>query len=247
MNIDVKHNIILREGTWDKLVLNEVWADPYKVPDLNKDSIVVDVGAHIGCFSIFAAEKGAGSVFAFEACYDNYRILLKNLRSYFSNNKGKKMHCFNRAVWKTGSTCITVPFEKCSVVENTGGGMIIDEHTEDAYPVANLSLDEIYDVYITEKDNLNPTIDVLKLDCEGSEFPILYTTKILSKIKYITMEYHNVFRYRETPDDLPEYNHKELVLYLEDSGFNCKTVRHGNSILGMLYAFNEGFEGYKRW
>ena len=54
--------------------------------------------------------------------------------------------------------------------------------------------------------------DLMKLDCEGAEFDILFNTSIelLGKIDHIVMEYH---------DHLTEHNHTELMSFLEGQGF----------------------------
>ncbi len=46
---------------------------------LNSDSIVVDVGAHIGKYTLFSA-RISRKVIALEPCKDNYEILIKNIK-----------------------------------------------------------------------------------------------------------------------------------------------------------------------
>ena len=45
---------------------------------LNDSDAVLDIGANIGVFSVSAAKKGA-SVYAFEPCKDNFKLLKKNI------------------------------------------------------------------------------------------------------------------------------------------------------------------------
>jgi hypothetical protein len=47
-----------------------------------------------------------------------------------------------------------------------------------------ISFDTIY------KRIKSNTIDIVKMDCEGSEWEILNKTKIWKNIKFLTMEYH---------------------------------------------------------
>ncbi|MDP1710367.1 MAG: FkbM family methyltransferase [candidate division WWE3 bacterium] len=51
------------------------------------------------------------------------------------------------------------------------------------------------------------TLDLLKLDCEGAEYEILYETppEILKRIKEIRLEYHLLPAKRANPDDLTDF------------------------------------------
>jgi len=73
-------------------------------------------------------------------------------------------------------------------------------------------------------------IDLLKLDCEGAEYPILLATKpeTLKAIRRIVMEYHDLDA---------RQNHRVLKAYLENAGFQVRL--RGNPVhqeLGYLYA-----------
>ncbi|HGJ67496.1 TPA: FkbM family methyltransferase, partial [bacterium] len=69
-------------------------------------------------------------------------------------------------------------------------------------------------------------IDLLKIDCEGSEYKILFKCpkEIIKKISKITMEYHPIDKSR---------NAKTLKKFLEKNGFKVRFTR-GDS--WMLYA-----------
>ena len=72
-------------------------------------------------------------------------------------------------------------------------------------------------------------IDILKLDCEGAEYQILFKDRNrLRKIKKIVMEYHN--------SDLG--TGEKLEMWLGQSGFETKVVprQRGVPNLGLLYA-----------
>src|SRR5262249_49186033 len=58
----------LRPGTNDDVIYNSVvTGTEYRLPDrLAPDSVVIDIGAHVGAFSYLALTRGAGSVYAFE-------------------------------------------------------------------------------------------------------------------------------------------------------------------------------------
>ena len=63
-------------------------------------------------------------------------------------------------------------------------------------------------------DNHVENCQLLKLDCEGAEYEILFDTsrEILNRIQNISMEYHQV----------PEYTISDLTKYLKDIGFDVR-------------------------
>ncbi|MFA6530686.1 MAG: FkbM family methyltransferase, partial [Candidatus Micrarchaeia archaeon] len=70
--------IATRPKTGDRSTINEIFIHnlyPYK---FKKDDIVVDIGAHIGIFTIFAASHAA-KVFSYEPDPGNFAQLKKNL------------------------------------------------------------------------------------------------------------------------------------------------------------------------
>jgi len=78
------------------MVKDIFFASTYTPPDLpiEKNDSVVDIGANIGIFSLFAAGKTENRVFAFEASPDNYEFLCRNIRS----NVFKQIQAYSTAV-----------------------------------------------------------------------------------------------------------------------------------------------------
>ena len=68
--------------------------------------------------------------------------------------------------------------------------------------------------------------DVLKIDCEGAEFEILYGTpkEYFSKIKEIRLEWHNQKK--------ESYDIKSLTKFLEDNGFKVTFFRKDSDYSG---------------
>ena len=81
---------------------------------------------------------------------------------------------------------------------NTGGSIVVTEgnvgnpsphYAVDRRPIAKVTLEELM-----ERAHAS-TIDILKLDCEGSEFSILENTSVLDHVKLIVGEYHGLSRW----------------------------------------------------
>ena len=88
--------------------------------------------------------------------------------------------------------------------------------------MAATSLEEIF-----YKNNLSE-VHLLKMDCEGAEYPILYSAPpaILKKVKRILAEVH--------PLDNETRNQNYLAEFLEGKGFNIKTTLFNNGCYYMI-------------
>lgn len=172
-----------RSGTIDELVFRTVCKEnEYRVPEvLNPDDFVIDVGAHIGSFAYLCWSRGSRNVVAYEADPENAHLARMNL-----SHTNVTIH--QTAVWRSdldaqdklyhsGYTLMR-PDGPDPVGINTGGGHVF---ASKGMPVSAVALDDIIG---------DRPVRILKLDCEGSEFPILLTSTRLKNVAYITGEYH---------------------------------------------------------
>ena len=98
--MDIFERIKAEESDMGRLILDEVhgW-NCYRVePREVANSVVIDVGANIGIFSIMAAIFGAREVYAFEPDSINYQKLVGNTEEF------KNIKTFKLAVTKPGVT-----------------------------------------------------------------------------------------------------------------------------------------------
>jgi FkbM family methyltransferase len=174
----------LRGGSSDKGVLNDIWIRNTYLPagfEVKEDDIVIDIGAHIGVFTIYAASKARrGKVFAFEPFPGNYAMVLENIGL---NSTGNVVP-FNAAVAGSGGKKMLFLSE-----ENVCHSLYrFDRQGEKSVPVESMTLAQII-----EKNGIR-RVDLLKIDCEGAEYDILMGADdaTLGKIDKISMEYHNI-------------------------------------------------------
>jgi len=172
--------------------------------DINKNDVVLDIGAHIGIFSIFAAKKAKnGKIYSFEPLKNNYILLKKNLKI----NGIKNVIPINKAVSnKTSKKMINISNS------NTGSSsFVLDEHSGSII-VQTTSLQKII------SDHKLTKINFLKMDVEGAEYEILSncTKNVLKKIDKISMEVHPLDK---------NNNEKTLKIFLEKNGFKVIIVR----------------------
>jgi FkbM family methyltransferase len=72
-------DLTIRVFTNDQYVLDKVFYNNfYRLKVLPENAVVVDVGAHVGYFTVASILKGASKVYSFEALSSNFRYLAKN-------------------------------------------------------------------------------------------------------------------------------------------------------------------------
>lgn len=180
---------------------------------IKDNATIIDIGANLGGFSVFAASKAKNStVFAYEPMPQNYELLLENIEL---NNLGSKIVPFQLGV---GSKT-----EKRQLF--FGGGspfhtLYPGEKKNSFIEIEVLSLDAVLD------QNELDYCDLLKCDCEGAEFEILYhaSKSCLKKIKEIRLEYHNQNNGKNNID--------ALAAYLKHNGFSLTYFKEDSELSG---------------
>lgn len=210
------------DAIWSNVVLN----NEYKLPEIfPEDSIVIDVGAHIGAFSFTCAMRRVEAVYGFEPDKDNFELASTNT----SDLDGVFLR--QAAIWGNNPT-ENLRLSDYPVLNdkeiNTGGASLVWGRGGNTIEQI-LPLDRVVQTIV---DYHKKPIYLLKLDCEGSEWSILYSATCLDVIDRICGEYH------EAPKRaaLHSWTEHALVGYLIEKGFDVETKRHGNSNLGMFFA-----------
>lgn len=198
--------------------------DQYQLDTLvKKGDTVVDIGAHIGIFSVMASRLSeGGKVLAFEPEASNYRLLERNIIL----NSAPNLNAFNKAVTSSGDDVrLHISNENKGAHSLLGNGNSFQQ-------VSSTTLPGIIDTL--EGNNIN----LLKLDCEGSEYGILLNTspQYLSRIDKIIMEVH------ETPYT-EDYKATMLYDYLRANGFHVRVLHtityESEGVFFIVYAARE--------
>lgn len=140
---------------------------------------VLDIGGSIGDSAIFFSINGANSIISLEPYPFTYKIAKRNIEL---NNLERKVLFLNEACRaKPGHIMIDPDFQNTdrSSLEHFKKGKRIEITTLDA---------------LVKKYHLKDA--VLKIDCEGYEYEIIYGANVplLRKFKYMVLEYHYGFR-----------------------------------------------------
>jgi len=178
---------------------------------ITKDSVVVDVGAHIGSFSLIAS-RSACQVLAYEPEPSNFQMLKKNVEL----NHLENLTIFEMAVAGSSGYQEFFTYEDGS----TGTHFLSSEGSDHAVKkrVQTISLEDII-----KREGLS-RIDFLKLDCEGAEHDILrnMSPDTAGRIGAIAMETH--FGHPESSIDIP--------VRLKEIGFEVRTEHNGGYVYG---------------
>ncbi len=208
-----KNNVKLEVPREIILIFKEIYMDDLYIlsflkEHLPKDPKIVDIGANVGFFATFMADHfPQSSIYAFEPLITNFNQLKKNCEL----NPDRNMVAKNQAVsGKPGSITLYYNPEK-TLTPLASTSASFDNKNVKKTEVEAVTLEQIMDEYNLDR------IDLLKLDCEGAEYDILYNapTHLFDKIGMMTMEVHN--------GDVPRENLEDLKKFLTDLGYQIRT------------------------
>jgi len=208
--------IKIRVNSTDLMALTHVWMIQEYSEDnfsINNDDIVIDVGAHIGLFALFASQFcNNGKIFCFEPIQENYKMLIENINI----NQIKNIYPNNLAVTKDTSTAKIFLND-----DESGHSMFIENKS-----FVQVDSKSLFDVFA---DNRIEECNFLKLDCEGAEYEIIESlpSDFFSKINKTVIEYHMA----DTKPELLE----GLIKKLKQLSFTIHT-RPLFSDIGFLFA-----------
>jgi len=215
-------NEILFEQPSDPVMLQmfrDIWVRKVYCPpgfSISRNDLVVDVGANIGFFSVWAARRTGRNVYAFEPHPETFARLQANVRRNMATN----IVPVGRAVSDV------VGVRKLFLAESHGGHLLFDHNVfgqlRDYVEVESVTLSSLFETYQLD------AVDFLKMDCEGSEGHILTSTPraTLRRIGRIAMEFH---------DNVSPLSHTEICAILERSGFETRLAWDGKSYFGYVF------------
>ena len=177
----------VRKTIWDIFVLNEIIIKKeYSVleTDFSSPKTIIDVGAHIGGFSVnYARTFPSAKIFCIEPTPKNFELLSKNIKT---NGLQKRITPINAAVVgkKTKANA-----ELFICEENPACNSLDKEYSvkgSKSITVKAISFPEIF------SKNKIKECDILKLDCENVELEIIRENKKeFQKIKAVILECHD--------------------------------------------------------
>lgn len=150
--------------------------------------VVVDIGAHVGTFTLIAAKRGAGLVVACEPDPENHARLTNNV-----------------AINKVRDKVVILPlavslnsFDLLSLQRTAGGGgnsgqssLVYSFVGSETHKVFTIGFADL----LTWIKSTKTKIDLLKLDIEGAEWPLLSQSEtelnyLFNHVGYVDIELH---------------------------------------------------------
>jgi len=162
-------------------ITSELRTDDYHLRQMhfNEGDVVVDIGAHVGLFSIYLAKRHPFlKVFAFEPFPANFRNCVENLRlNNVENvvlspkaiaNESRLLNMATDPGNSGGASAVVRAFESNGIVRD----------------IPSIALDEVFSLHKIDRCKL------LKIDCEGMEYEILSGTRVFDTVEYLAGEFH---------------------------------------------------------
>lgn len=184
---------------------------------LEPDWTVIDIGAALGDFSVFAGRAcPQGRVLAFEPYPPSFELLEHNLAL---NGLGNVAPRPVAVAGRAGTQTLAVT--GAAVQHRTVGQAQVGTQT---VTVEGTTLGKIVEALPEQR------CDFLKLDCEGAEYDILMATvpEHLARIRHICLEVH---------DGVTGHTRHDLAKFLHQNGFSVRLAPNPVHVtLGFLYA-----------
>jgi FkbM family methyltransferase len=187
--------------------MEDVYSINSLVKKLPENPVVIDIGANAGFFNILLLSKiKNATILAYEPLLSNTKFFKKVINQNPVLQKHIQLH--QAAVTGTEKESLDLFME--DTLENQVVASVFEGFNKD-----NLKKMTVPCISLTKivKENNLQKIDLLKMDCEGSEYDIIYNTAqdIIKMADHIAIEVHDV-------DDKTN-NFSSLKIYLESLGY----------------------------
>ena len=199
---------------------NEYQLDKY----VNLCGSIIDIGANCGVATIILAKQNPlATIYSYEPHYITFKMLAENVRI----NELTNVKLFNLAVSDSSNKELTLfltpKFSGGNTTCSNESAFNDFYHTQNRETVKCISFDDII------KQNKIKVVDLLKIDCEGAEYEIIYNSLEIKKgiVKDIVGEFHNLCyntQITTNSQDLIEYCKK----YITNVNISTLTLEEGS-------------------
>jgi len=176
------------------------------VKKLPANPVVIDVGANAGLFDVLLLSKiNQAQMFAYEPMPANVEVFQKTIES---NPALRLVQLHQAAVTGTEKEYIEL------FTEDTTDNTVVSSVFANFSGLNNKKIRvEAKSLTSIIEENKLRRVDLLKLDCEGSEYDIIYNTdaSVLQKVSIMVIEVHQI--------DDDRYNLNALDRYLSSIGY----------------------------
>lgn len=177
-------SFVTRRLSSDRFFIDEVFGDRAYCPpgyEIAPSDVIVDVGANIGAFTVFAAlQATSGRVISLEPVATNFSLLRANVQGNGLSNVQLVHAGVASQHGKRELFLSDLSTGRHSLYAEVAG------HTSRREVVQMTTIEELFAAYGVVR------CDYLKLDCEGAEFEILTALdeEVARRIRRVGLEYH---------------------------------------------------------
>lgn len=170
-----KSGLWVRPSSMDAYVIKE--QSSYNKLPIDEQSIVLDIGGHIGAFARRAIDRGASMVYSYEPEPDNFRILEVNAQGF-------NIKAFRMAIVSSDEEFVPLWLNSG---KNTGNHSLIERRGRGGVQVPAFNFKKALQLH---------TPSVMKIDIEGGEYQLIDDLLNLpSFVKAVAMEIHFIRDY----------------------------------------------------
>ncbi|EFQ82076.1 methyltransferase, FkbM family [Aeromicrobium marinum DSM 15272] len=182
--------------------------------DLGPEPVALDIGAHIGCFSVAFARRHPGArVDAYEASPSTAAYLQRNIAD---NHLGDRVHGNNLAVQAVAGH---LELADNGAASGHNGVLHLDTETR-RVTVPSVAMADVLQVS-------GRSADLVKMDTEGGEYDMVLGSQPgdWAGVRRVVMEYHN----------LPGHSWEELETFFDSAGLSLVHRQKFGTGLGMAW------------
>lgn len=183
----------------------------------SSDKVILDVGANVGLFTCWAAQRNpTAAIIAIEPFPRNFDRLMEHVDQ---NGFGQRVEAVQAALSSSKGTA-----RLSTAAEASQMFRLTSEQAAGSVEVATLTLAGIVE------HMRHGTIDLMKMDIEGSEYEVLLSTPAatFSRIRRISLEYHQ-------PNPGTSHNKKDLIAYMRSCGYTAVRDCGASAEYGMIH------------
>lgn len=213
----------MSSGTIAVIFLKKDYGEP---PPPN--AVVIDIGANIGVYALYACQSPGVKVYAYEPMPENFSLLKENIACnglqerispypYAVSGKREKRRLYLGA----SPLHSFLPIHESPFNAQFSSGKI---YPQDFLEVDCIPLQEVFE------SNGIARCDLLKIDCEGAEYDILYHLEdsYFPLIGEIRLEYHNHLEDKKNTGPA-------LIGFLGAKGFKVRRIKEGSPWQGDVW------------
>jgi FkbM family methyltransferase len=219
-----------RPNTSDESVWHAVVNDnEYQLPDRMPDWCVIDCGGHIGAFAHACLTRGAARVISVEPDAGNFAAIERHTAQF-----GAKSICLHGAVWRSDADrdrdkMNFLGYGRSGDFSNTAGGSC---EPSNRGTIRAIPLDVLFELCGGR------FVELLKIDIEGAEGPVLHTSKRIGEARRVYGEWHehlDTLFQTQSPVRGVTYTPDALRKRIEGAGFTVRWQPTGGG-LGLFWA-----------